>query len=146
MTAELLEKIKKLAKIAAESLREKAQEMEETDIIDAEEIIPEWKHTADYSTAPVGAPVKYGEQVYALLQPHNAEHYPNTSPEKLPALWRILHTKDPAKAKPWARPTGTADMYRKGECMIWEDGKVYIACCDTVYSPAEYPGGWEMAK
>ena len=120
--------------------------MEGTTIIEDEEIIPVWKNTADYSSAPIGAPVKYGEQVYALVQPHNAGYYPGSTPAGLPALWRVLHTKDPAKAKPWVKPGGTSDMYLAGECMLWEDGKIYIAKRDTAYSPAEYPEGWEIVE
>ena len=42
------------------------------------------------------------------------------------------------------KPTSTSDMYLVDECMIWTDGGVYRAKRDTVYSPEEYAGDWEV--
>ena len=99
----------------------------DTDIINREEAVPAWSNTRDYSACPVGTPVTHDGQVYGLLQPHNAAFYPDTNPDK---------------AKPWVKPTSTSDMYRAGECILWE-GQTMRAKRDTAYSPEEYGGDWE---
>lgn len=115
----------------------------DTEIIDREEAVPAWRNDCDYSGAAVGTPVAYDGQVYGLLQPHNASYYPGVTPPEMPAMWRVKHTTNPDKAKPWVKPTSTSDMYLAGECMVWTDGKTYRAVRDTNFSPAEYAGDWE---
>lgn len=134
-----------MGKTNAQILRNKAAagEVTDTEIINNEHAIPEWSAEKDYSNAAVGTPVAHDGQIYGLIQPHNAAHYPTATPATLAALWRVKHTKNPAKAKPFVKPTSTSDMYLVGECMIWEDGKTYRAKRDTVYNPEEYAGDWE---
>ena len=114
----------------------------DTEIIDREEAVPAWSNTRDYSACPAGTPVIHDGQVYGLLQPHNAAFYPDTNPAMLAALWRVKHTTNPDRAKPWVKPTSTSDMYRVGECILWE-GQTMRAKRDTAYSPSEYAGDWE---
>ncbi len=142
MTDNILNEIRKMAAIAAKDLRNRSPKMDGTAIIEEEIFVPEWSGEKDYSGVPAGAPVKFCGQVYVLLQPHNAENFPN-SPSELPALWRIKHTKDPKKAKPWVKPVSTSDMYLKEECMLWIDGKIYCAERDTSFSPEEYAPDWK---
>ena len=127
------------------SLREKAVSggLTDTQIIDYEEAVPAWSNERDYTKAKVGTPVAHDGQIYGLLQPHNASYYPNTTPSALAALWRVKHTTNPNKAKPWVKPTSTSDMYLVGECMIW-NGTVMRAKRDTAYNPAEYKADWEV--
>lgn len=125
-------------------LRQAAVDMTGTQIIAQERKIPLYDGMKDYSEWPVGAPVQYDGQDYALIQPHNASHFAGQTPATLPALWRVLHTTDPAKAKPWVRPTSTSDLYRAGDCMLWTDGAVYRSLRDTNYSPYEYAADWEV--
>lgn len=127
------------------ALREKAVAggVSDTQIIDQEEAVPNWSGERDYSTASVGTPVAHDGQIYGLIQPHNASYYPGTTPASLPALWRVKHTTNPAKAKPWVKPTSTSDMYLVGECMVWTDGTVKRSLRDTIYSPDEYAADWE---
>ena len=133
-------------KADALALRENAPHMTGTEIINEESKIPTFNPTKDYTSWKAGAPVIYNGQVYGLLQPYNAAHYPDSTPENTPALWRVVHTTDPAKAKPYVKPTSTSDMYLKGECMLFTDGIVYHSLRDTVYSPEEYAADWEAAE
>ena len=139
----VLQMIKEQGKANALDLRNRAVNMTGTAIIAEESKIPLYDNTKDYTGWAVGSPCLYEGQVYGLLQPHNAAHYPDSNPANTPALWRVLHTKDPAKAKPYMKPTSTSDMYLSGECMIYTDGVVYRALRDTVYSPEEYAADWE---
>lgn len=137
-----------MGKTDAQTLRNKAAagEVTDTEIIDNEQAVSDWSEKKDYSKAAVGTPVSHDGQVYGLIQPHNAAHYPNTTPATLPALWRVKHTKNPAKAKPYVKPTSTSDMYLAGECMIWKDGSIRRAKRDTVYDPEEYETDWEIVQ
>ena len=127
-------------------LREEAPALDGTAVIEREVFAPEFDADRDYSAAPVGAPVRDGGQVYKLLQPHHAAHYPGR-PADLPALWSVCHTKDPAKAKPWAAPQGTSGMYQAGECYIDAAGQVWRQIYDggNVYDAAAMPERWERA-
>lgn len=132
----------------AQTLRDKAVagEVTDTEIIDNEQAIPEWNAEKDYSNAAVGTPVSFNGQIYGLITPHNASYYPDTTPATLAALWRVKHTTNPAKAKPFVKPTSTSDMYLVGECMIWTNGTVKKALRDTSYSPEEYAADWETVE
>ena len=59
-------------------------------------------------------------------------------------LWKPYHSKKKEYALPWEQPTGSHDMYRTGEYMIWTDGNIYKCLFDTNYSPTEYSQAWEM--
>lgn len=137
-----------MGKTDAQTLRTRAAagDVTDTEIIDRETAVPDWDEKKDYTEAPVGTPVAHDGQIYGLIQPHNAAHYPDTTPATLPALWRVKHTKNPKKAKPYVKPTSTSDMYLTDECMIWRDGNTCRALRDTVYDPDEYPADWEIVR
>lgn len=129
------------------SLRKKAVngEVTDTEIIDNEQAVPDYDPKKDYTKTPIGSPVRRNDQVYALIQPHNASHYTNIEPgtEGGKTFWRIKHTINPKKAKPWVQPDAV-NLYMKGECMIWIDGNVMRALRDTNFSPEEYAPDWEV--
>ena len=127
----------------AAGLRTRAAGMSDTAVIAEEHKIPAWDESKDYSGWPSGAPVAYDGQVYGLLQPHHAAHYPGSNPGNTPALWGVKHTEDPAMAKPYIAPLGTSGLYMDGECCVW-GGKVWRCINDnTAYSPGEYADYWE---
>lgn len=124
-------------------LRIRAKDMDGTAIIAEEQKIPVWDSTKDYSAFPVGSPVAFNGNVFGLLQPHNAAHYPDANPENTPAIWSVKHTKDAAKAKPWLASHGTSGMYMLDECCI-AVGKVWRSNHDNnPYSPTDYAEWWD---
>lgn len=142
----ILSLMREQGKAHALDLRVRAKDMTGTAIIAEESKIPSYDKTKDYTGWAIGSPCFYDGQVYALLQPYNAANYPDTNPAILPALWRVVHTTDATKAKPWVKPTNTSDMYLKGECMLYTDGLIYRAVNDTVYSPEEHGKSWEVVS
>ena len=137
----VLDTMNRYGRKMALDLREKAKDMTDTEIIDEESFIPDFIKK-DYSSHPVGTPVKDGEQVYGLIQPYDARNYEGT-PATLPALWGLKHTKNPKKAKPYVTPLGTSGLYMKDECCIWED-KTYMSVIDNnSWTPSGYPAGWQ---
>ena len=142
----ILDVMRQQGRADALDLRARAEGLDGTALIAEEVKAPDFDPGRDYSTWPAGAPVRDGEQVYKLLQPHNAAHYPGVRPADSPALWSVAHTKDPAKAKPWTPPNGTSGMYMAGECYR-EDGVVYRCKVDNnVYPYADYPQNWETVE
>lgn len=129
----------------ASRLQEKAakKEITETEIIANETMIPIYDVMKDYTAWPVGSPVVDENQVWLLLQPHNASHY-NSKPADLRALWGLAHTKIASQAKAYVAPYGTSGLYMLDECCVWTDEKVYRSLIDNnAYTPADYPAGWE---
>jgi len=75
-------------------------------------------------------------------------HWPQVGwePDKVPALFKRLGAIDiPDEEVPeWVQPTGAHDAYQKGDKVRFE-GSVYESLIDAnVYSPTEYPAGWEL--
>ena len=127
-------------------LRTRAADMDGTAIIAEEEKIPLWSAERDYTTWEIGAPVSYNGNVFGLLQPHNAAHYPGSTPENTPAIWSPKHTKDPKKAKPYLAPNGTSGLYMMDECCV-ENETTYRSTHDNnPYSPSAYPNWWEVVE
>ena len=114
-------------KRAALDLASRAKSMDGTAIIAEEDHIPAWNSNTDFSNKPANTPVKDEDQVWLLLIPHNASHYPGR-PSTLRSLWGLAHTKDPAKAKPWVASYGTSGLYKVGECCTYfaADGTNHI--------------------
>lgn len=61
-------------------------------------------------------------------------------------IWKAYHSQSKGYALPFEAPTGSHDIYRSGEYMIYTDDKVYKCLEDTSYSPADHPQAWELAE
>lgn len=124
-------------------------ELTDTEIIDNEAMIPQWQADKDYTSYPTGTPVQYEGQIYGLFIPHNASHYPGTTPLTMRTLWSLKHTKNPLKAKPYIAPSGTSGLYMIDECctdpnhedpnLIWRS-----IVDNNAYAPSEYGANWEL--
>lgn len=125
-------------RMAAIDLQERVPTMTETEIINEEDNIPAFNPHKDYSAWSTGFPVADEEQVWLLIQPHNAAHYVGR-PSTLRALWGLAHTKDIAKAKPWVTPYGTSGLYKIDECCTYPftDGTSHVF--RNKYDNNEYP-------
>lgn len=127
------------------ALRAVAKDMTGTEIIDKEHCVPDFDPNKDYSGYPVGAPVADENQVWTLLQPHDAS-VQQGRPSTLRALWGLCHTTDKNHAKPWVDPYGTSGMYMIDEC--YKDGDTVYKCLqDNVIHNAEaLPEAWEKVE
>lgn len=132
-------------------LRNRASDMDGTSIIEEEDKIPMFDPEKDYTGWKTGSPVcdmvDGCRQVFTLLIPHNASHYPDVRPNNNRALWSLTHTKDPEKAKNFITPAGTSGLYMNGECCVFEDENgvscVWRSLADNnPYTPLEYPANW----
>lgn len=134
-----------LGRADALALRNNAAGMTGTQVIDREVSIPAFNPQKDYMDWPVGAPVTDEGQVWALIQPHNAASYTGR-PSTLRAMWSLLHTKNPKRAKAWVPPLGQSGLYLKDECYKDEAGRVWRCMVEkTNFRADEYPVYWEEA-
>lgn len=142
----VLQRERSRGRAAAQNLASRTvnENLDGTAIIAEQDHVPAWSETAVYTLNHVGYPVQDGDQVYTILSPHRPADNPGFRPADLPAIYSIKHTTDPAKAKPYMPPNGTSGAYKTGDCCVY-DGVVYRSVFegDNVWSPADYPAGWE---
>lgn len=84
-------------------------------------------------------------RVVKLLQVYNSDIYTN-EPEELPAQWGFVWSQNPEKAKPFIALS--TSPYNKGDCCVdINDNYIYKSLIDNnVFSPTDYPAGWEKIK
>ena len=94
-----------------------------------------WEEGKAYA---VGDRIKYNGLLYRCVQAHTSQA--DWTPDAVPALWVRTSTEEWPE---WVRPTGAQDAYNKGDKVTYK-GEHYISLIDAnVYSPEEYPAGWE---
>lgn len=115
-----------------------------TEIVACEGLLPAWSS----GKFKAGDLRTHDGQAWKCLQDHDSTGNETWAPGLAASLWTVLHTTDPARAKPFVQPTGAHDAYLKGEAVLWTDGKVYVSIMETAnsYSPEAYPQGWALAE
>lgn len=136
-----------LGRSKAQAIKARVGEMDGTELIENEYAILPFDPAKDYTDAAVGTPVTDEGQVWTLLQPHNAAHYPNVRPSTNRACWELAHTTNPKRAKPWIDPLGTSGLYKLGECYKAKDGTVKRCLVEqTEYDAEAMPSHWETVE
>ena len=97
----------------------------------------------------VGDFFTYGEngvgdvQLYKVVQAHTAQA--DWTPDNTKSLYSPVGLTDEGYPV-WSRPTGAHDAYNKGDVVDY-NGTLYKSLIDgNVYSPDEYPQGWEIVN
>lgn len=126
------------------SLQDRSESMSGTELYAEDSVIPLFMKAVKVMNMldrPAGFVCKSSAgRVVALLQPYDSGTYPQ-EPEELPAQWRFKWSTDPDKALPFIKLA--TSPYNIGDCCTW-DGTPYRSTIDNnVFSPAEYPQGWE---
>lgn len=88
-----------------------------------------------YGTNSVGDP-----QLYRVVQDHTSQA--DWAPDATPALYTAIGLNE-SSYPVWSQPTGAHDAYNTGDIVDY-NGTLYKSLIDgNVYSPDEYPAGWE---
>lgn len=88
-----------------------------------------------YGVNDVGDP-----QLYRVVQAHTSQE--DWKPDATPALYTPIGL-NPQGYPEWSRPTGAHDAYNTGDIVDY-NGTLYKSLIDgNVWSPEEYPAGWE---
>lgn len=120
-----------------------AQGLTEEQAMEVATLYPVYKVGAAYKE---GEFFTYGEngvgdpQLYKVVQNHTSQE--DWAPDTTPALYVAIGLNDDGYPI-WSRPTGAHDAYENGEIVEFE-GRLYKSLINgNVYSPTEYPAGWE---
>lgn len=98
-------------------------------------VIYKQKEMFTYGENEVGDP-----QLYRVVQDHISQE--DWVPNLTPSLYTPIGLTDEGYPI-WSKPTGAHDAYNTGDIVEYE-GSLYKSLIDgNVYSPVEYPAGWE---
>ena len=98
-------------------------------------IYPMWATDKNYT---IGDRIQHNAILYKCVQSHTSQA--DWTPDVTPALWVRVSIEEWPE---FVKPTGAHDAYAKGDKVTFK-GKHYISLIDAnVYSPVEYPQGWE---
>ena len=129
----------KQGKADALDLASRAPQMDSTAIIAEEDHIPAWNENAVYTTKHVGFPVQDNGQVYTILMPHTPAHNPGYRPADLWAIYSLLHTTDPYRAKPWMPSYGTSGLYKLNEVCTYPNAQGVEHVWRNLWNDNEFP-------
>lgn len=140
----MIEMLKHMAKLAAQSVQEQSATMTGTELNAEHKFMPDFqtaKAKKNMLERKAGFVCKSSAgRVVFLIQPYDSDVHTG-EPEDLHAQWGFVWSDDPAHAKPFIALS--TSPYKKGNCCLWE-GKVKRSKVDNnVWSPADYPDGWE---
>lgn len=141
----VLHTMRKYGKNAAQTIQAAIPDLTGTEIIEQEVFLPTFNSQKQYLGYKVGyVCVAPSGRVVKLLQPYDSLIYPQ-EPEELASQWGYYWSTDPSKALPFFK--SATSPYNVGECCT-ENGKVYrsVLLTPNVYSPSEYPAGWEVVN
>lgn len=140
----ILEKMRAQGKIDAIALQAISGNMTGTELNAQTDMIPAFSEAVKVKNMldrPIGFVCNSSAgRVVALLQPYDSSVY-TQEPEELPAQWRFKWSTDPAKALPFVKLS--TSPYNTGDCCTWEEVVKRSTIDNNVFSPAEYPQGWE---
>ena len=110
-------------------------QLDDAAALDAMAIYPAWEIGAEYA---VNDRRRSGANLYKCVQAHISQA--DWTPDSVPALWVKVSVEEWPE---WVQPTGAHDAYNTGDKVTY-NGKRYVSLIDAnVYSPGDYPAGWE---
>lgn len=114
--------------------------LSDTDALKGVVLYPLYKVGKAYSA---GDRFNYNGTLYKVVQAHTSQA--DWIPGEAPALYVVVAPEGVIPV--WTRPTGAHDAYNQGDKVRYPDanGTVYRSLINAnVYSPEEYPAGWEI--
>lgn len=112
------------------------------DAIDAVELFENWEPGQNYI---VGKRIRYIDKLYKVNQDHTSQS--DWTPDITPALY--TEVAKPGEIPVWRQPTGAQDAYNTGDKVHFPTASdpVYESTIDNnVWSPADYPQGWQLVE
>lgn len=87
-----------------------------------------------------GDRIRYDGELYKVLSDHVSQG--TWTPADAPSLFAMVLVVDEDEPSEWRQPDST-NPYMAGDIVIF-DGKQYMSLMDNnVWSPADYPAGWQ---
>lgn len=132
-----IEQFRKVVQLFAQTLTDE-QAMEVATVFPKYEIGKLYKANEmfTYGENEVGDP-----QLYRVVQEHTSQE--NWKPSEATSLYTPIGLNNDGYPI-WSKPTGAHDSYNMGDIVEF-NGKLYKSLMDgNIYSPEEYPAGWEQ--
>ena len=134
-------------KADAEALQLAAPEMTGTELNAEAQRIPlfyEAVKVKNMFERPIGfVCISSARRVVKLLQPYDSDVF-TQEPEMLPAQWGFVWSNDPAHARPFVALS--TSPYMLGNVCSWGLEIHRSKINNNVWSPADYPDGWEFVQ
>lgn len=109
-------------------------------------VYPVWAAGTAYAAGDI---VQYGKnavgdcQLYQVLTAHTAQA--DWLPDQAVSLYRAIGVGEDGTPD-WVRPLGAVDAYQAGDVVHFDGGRWRSLIDGNVWSPAEYPIGWEQVQ
>ena len=133
------------ARILRAQIETMAQSLDDETAETVPELFPEWN--PDSCSYVTGDRVKRNGLLYKVLQPHVSQA--GWTPEDAPSLFaRILAGQDGTEIGVWEQPDST-NPYMTGDLTHYPTmaDPIYESLIDNnVWSPEEYPQGWQLIE
>lgn len=123
------------------------QVLDDDSAVEVAEVYPEWVAGKAYAVDNI---VRYGvnadneAQLYRVLQAHTSQA--DWTPDTAVSLFKAIGIGGDG-VPVWSQPYGATDAYQKGDRVHYPTASdpIYISLIDNnVWSPADYPQGWEV--
>ena len=106
--------------------------------LDSIELYPSWEVGI---SVKANKRYKYNNKLYRVIQPHVTQI--GWTPDITSALFAEVSIEEWPE---WKQPIGSSDAYNIGDKVTY-NGEHYISTIDNnVWSPIEYPAGWEKQE
>lgn len=115
-------------------------------ILSVPSAFPKYKVGKNYKAKEV---FRYGEnavgdaQLYQVLQEHTSAEV--WTPDTATSLYKKIGVTEDGIPE-WVQPLGSSDAYMKGDVVMYNGIRYKSTCDNNVWSPTDYPSGWEVAS
>lgn len=115
-----------------------AASLSDEDALTGVELFPRWN--GDGVEYKADERVSYNGILFKCLQAHTSQI--TWTPTDAPSLWAKVLIPDPEVIPDWEQPDST-NAYMKGDKVRY-NGKIYESLIDNnIWSPTDYPAGWQ---
>lgn len=116
------------------------EQLSDEDALSVAALFPTWVSKMGQAVN-VGERYWYDGKLWKVIQAHTVQS--DWTPDTAVSLFVEVSIEEWPE---WVQPTGAHDAYNTGDKVTFE-GKHYVSLIDNnVYSPADYPQGWEEVR
>ena len=117
------------------------QSMTDEEAIASQVLFPNWQSGKSYA---LNERVRYDGKLYKVLQAHTSQD--DWTPDVAASLFACLLTdEEGGTIQEWVQPDST-NGYSAGDQVTY-NGAIYTSLIDNnVWSPADYPAGWQLVE
>lgn len=118
-------------------LSTETEELSDEDALNIAALYPTWTSKVG-AEVPVGERLWYDGKLYKVIQQHTVQA--DWTPDLTPALYAEVSIEEWPE---FVQPTGTATAYQIGDKVTFQGRHYVCVIADCVWSPADYPAGWD---